>query len=80
VRFRECFVSWRAGKKGDINMVSAWSSQHKLVLGQVNLLQIEGAIITIDAMGCQRDIAQQIVDKKADYVLALKENQGKALA
>ena len=40
------------------------------------MLAIEGAIVTIDAMGCQRDIAQQIIDKKADYVLALKGNQG----
>ena len=40
------------------------------------MLAIEGAIVTIDAMGCQRDIARKIVDKKADYVLALKGNQG----
>ena len=40
------------------------------------MLAIEGAIVTIDAMGCQRDIAEQIFDKKADYVLALKGNQG----
>jgi len=40
------------------------------------MLTIDGAIVTIDAMGCQRDIAQKIVDKKADYVLALKGNQG----
>jgi predicted transposase YbfD/YdcC len=40
------------------------------------MLAIEGSIITIDAMGCQRDIAQKIIDKKADYVLALKGNQG----
>jgi predicted transposase YbfD/YdcC len=40
------------------------------------MLAIEGAIVTIDAMGCQREIAQKIVDKRADYVLALKGNQG----
>jgi predicted transposase YbfD/YdcC len=40
------------------------------------MLAIEGAIVTIDAMGCQRDIAQKILDKKADYILALKGNQG----
>ena len=40
------------------------------------MMAIEGAIVTIDAMGCQRDIAEKIVDKKADYVLALKGNQG----
>ena len=42
----------------------------------LGLLAIEGAIVTIDAIGCQRDIAQKILDKKADYVLALKGNQG----
>jgi predicted transposase YbfD/YdcC len=42
----------------------------------LDLLAIEGAIITIDAMGCQRDIAQKVVEKKADCVLALKGNQG----
>ena len=40
------------------------------------MLAIEGAIVTIDAMGCQRDISQTIIDKKADYILALKGNQG----
>ena len=40
------------------------------------MLAIEGTIVTIDAMGCQRNIAQKIVDRKADYVLALKGNQG----
>lgn len=42
----------------------------------LDMLTIEGAIVTIDAMGCQRDIAQKVVDKKADYGLALKGNQG----
>ena len=41
----------------------------------LDLLAIEGAVVTIDAMGCQRDIAQKIIDKKADYILALKGNQ-----
>jgi predicted transposase YbfD/YdcC len=75
-----------------IHMVSAFAARQRLVLGQVkvadksneivaipkllDLLAIEGAIVTIDAMGCQRDIAQKILDKKADYVLALKGNQG----
>jgi predicted transposase YbfD/YdcC len=40
------------------------------------MLAIEGAIVTIDAMGCQRDIAQKVLGKKADYLLALKGNQG----
>ena len=42
----------------------------------LNLLDLQGCIVTIDAMGCQREIAQQIVDGGADYVLAVKENQG----
>jgi predicted transposase YbfD/YdcC len=75
-----------------IHMVSAFAARQRLVLGQVkvaeksneiiaipkllDMLAITGAIVTIDAMGCQRDIAQKLVDKKADYVLALKANQG----
>jgi predicted transposase YbfD/YdcC len=75
-----------------IHMVSAFAARQRLVLGQVkvseksneivaipkllDMLAIEGAIVTIDAMGCQRDIARKVVDKKADYVLALKGNQG----
>ena len=78
--------------KAAIHMVSAFAARQRLVLGQVkvadksneivaipkllDMLAIEGAIVTIDAMGCQRDIAQKIIDKKADYVLALKGNQG----
>lgn len=78
--------------KPAIHMVSAFAARQRLVLGQVKvadksneivaipkllgMLEIEGAIVTIDAMGCQRDIAQKIIDKKADYVLALKGNQG----
>lgn len=75
-----------------IHVVSAFAARQRLVLGQVKvedksneivaipallqLLHIEGAIVTIDAMGCQREIAKQIVDQKADYILALKGNQG----
>lgn len=78
--------------KAPIHMVSAFAARHRLVLGQVKvtdksneitaiprllkMLAIEGAIVTIDAIGCQREIAQAILDKKADYVLALKGNQG----
>jgi predicted transposase YbfD/YdcC len=78
--------------KAPIHMVSAFAARQRLVLGQVKvaeksneivaipallaLLAIEGAIVTIDAMGCQREIAQQILDQKADYILALKGNQG----
>ena len=75
-----------------IHMVSAWSVANNLVLGQVKvddksneitaipkllkLLHIEGAIITIDAMGCQKKIATAIIEGKGNYVLALKGNQG----
>jgi predicted transposase YbfD/YdcC len=78
--------------KEPIHMVSAFAARQRLVLGQVkvadksneivaipallDMLVIEGAIVTIDAIGCQRSIAQKIVDKKAHYVLALKGNQG----
>jgi predicted transposase YbfD/YdcC len=78
--------------RDSIHMVSAFAARQRLVLGQVkvaeksneiiaipkllDMLAIEGAILTIDAMGCQRDIAQMVIDKKADYVLALKGNQG----
>ncbi len=78
--------------KSMIYMVSAWANKNNLVLGQVKvsdksneitaipkllkLLDLEGCIITIDAMGTQKEIAKAIVDKKADYVLALKGNQG----
>jgi predicted transposase YbfD/YdcC len=78
--------------KGPIHVVSAFAARQRLVLGQVKveeksneiiaipkllrMLEIEGAIVTIDAMGCQREISQAILDKKADYVLALKGNQG----
>jgi len=80
------------GAKAPIHMISAWSARQNLVLGQakvadksneiiaipklLDLLTIEGATVTIDAMGCQRAIAEKIIAKKADYVLALKGNQG----
>ncbi len=82
----------KRGAKAPIHMVSAFAARQRLVLGQVkvteksneivaipallDMMAIEGAIVTIDAMGCQRDIAAKILDKKADYVLALKGNQG----
>lgn len=78
--------------KDAIHMVSAFAARQRLVLAQTKVsdktneivaipallerLAIEGAVVTIDAMGCQRDIARKIIDKKADYVLALKGNQG----
>jgi predicted transposase YbfD/YdcC len=82
----------KKGAKAAIHMVSAFAARQRMVLGQVkvadksneivaipallDMMAIEGAIVTIDAMGCQRDIAKKIVDKKGDYVLALKGNQG----
>ena len=82
----------KKGAKAPIHMVSAFAARQRLVLGQVkvadksneivaipallDMMTIAGAIITIDAMGCQRGIAQKIVDSKADYVLALRGNQG----
>jgi predicted transposase YbfD/YdcC len=78
--------------KGAIDLVSAWACANHLVLGQVKVdeksneitaipqllkaLEISGCIITIDAMGCQTEIAQTIIEEGADYVLALKDNQG----
>ena len=77
-------------RKNALHTVSAWSCQHQLVLGQVavdtktneitaipellTMLDIENSIITLDAMGCQKEIAKQIVEQKADYILALKGN------
>jgi predicted transposase YbfD/YdcC len=79
------------GKRA-IHMVSAWASENRLVLAQLKvdeksneitaipalleMLEIAGCIITIDAMGCQTEIAQQITDQQGEYVLAVKENQG----
>lgn len=78
---------------GALHSVSVWASEYGLSLGQVacdaksneitaipellRLVDIAGAIITIDAIGTQKAIAAQIVDSNADYVLALKRNQGK---
>lgn len=75
-----------------VHIVSAWAAANHLTLGQLKVdgksneitaipqllevLDIEGTVVTIDAMGCQTDIAEKIVEKNADYVLALKGNQG----
>lgn len=79
--------------RGAIDMVSAWAAANHLVLGQVKVddksneitaipellrvLEVSGCILTIDAIGCQKDIAEAIVAQEADYVLALKENHGR---
>ena len=76
-------------------MVSAWANTNSLVLGQrrvdeksneitaipklLDALELSGTVVTIDAMGCQRGIAEKIIAKKADYILAVKENQGHLL-
>ena len=77
--------------KTAIHMVSAWASENRLVLGQTKvaeksneitaipellaLLDVSGCIVTIDAMGCQKEIARLIIEGSGDYVLALKDNQ-----
>lgn len=83
------------GVKSPFHMVSAWSCQINMVIGQlrvneksneitaiptlIDLLDIQNCTVTIDAMGCQTDIADKIIEKKADYVLAVKANQAKLL-
>lgn len=78
--------------KGAIHMVSAWANQNRLVLGQVKtdeksneitaipkllkLLELQDCIVTIDAMGTQKEIAQLIIEQQGDYILSLKGNQG----
>jgi predicted transposase YbfD/YdcC len=81
----------RRSAKAAIHMVSAWAAQNRVVLGQLKteeksneitaipellrVLDVSGCLVTIDAMGCQKAIAQQIVEQGGDYVLALKRNQ-----
>jgi predicted transposase YbfD/YdcC len=80
----------RAAGKGPLHLVSAWAAANHVVLGQVatdeksneitaipallEALALAGCIVTIDAMGCQKEIAQTIRKRRADYVLALKDN------
>lgn len=81
----------RSNHQNAIHLVSAWATANHLVLGQqkvdeksneitaipelLRLLDINGCIITIDAMGCQTEIAKQIIDQEGDYLLMVKENQ-----
>lgn len=74
-----------------LHVVSAWASKNRIILGQIkteeksneitaipellDMIDVKGSIVTIDAMGCQQEIAKKIVDKEADYVLSLKDNQ-----
>ena len=82
----------RASKKSALHMVSAWGCEQRMVLAQIatdeksneitavpellKLWSLGGTIVTVDALNCQRAIAQQIVDQDGDYALALKGNQG----
>lgn len=82
----------RRSRKNALHLVSAFACANGVVLGQqksseksneitaipklLSLLELKGAIVTIDAMGCQRTIAEQIIEQEGDYVLAVKGNQG----
>ncbi len=86
-QFASCLFRWTQA----LHLVSAWASESGLTLGQVacedksneitaipellKLLNLSGATVTIDAMGCQKEIAAQIRRQKGHYVLALKGNQ-----
>lgn len=86
----------RASGKAPMHMVHAWAANNRLVLGQYHsegpvdeiglipelrrVLSIKGGIVTVDAIGCQKSIAQQVLYQQADDVLAVKENQPKLLA
>lgn len=86
----------RASGKAPLHLVNAWAANNRLVLGQypsegpvdeicllpelLRLLSLKGCIVTVDAIGCQKSIAAQILSQQADYVLAVKENQPKLLA
>lgn len=77
--------------KSALHLVSAWASESRLILGQVQtqeksneitaipqlleMLALKGCLVTIDAMGCQTEIAHQIVEQEGDYLLAVKDNQ-----
>ena len=85
----------RASSKSPLHMVSAWGCEQRMVLAQIatdaksneitavpkllGMLSLKGTIVTADALNCQREIAQQIVDQGGDYALALKGNQGTLL-
>lgn len=87
--------SRKSGNNSAIHLVSAWADKNALILGQVRVedksneitaipilleaLLLKGTVVTIDAIGCQRDIAKQIIKKQADYVLSVKENQAELL-
>src|SRR6266576_1408751 len=86
----------RSAKVGALHLVSAWATAQRLSLGQVavdgksneitaipallELLDLHGALVTIDAMGCQKAIAQKISERGGDYILTVKDNQEHLLA
>jgi predicted transposase YbfD/YdcC len=86
----------RGREQGPLHLVSAWASDQGLVLGQrpvdsksneitaipelLDTLALEGTLVTLDAMDCQKAIAQRILDRRADYLLVLKANHGNDLA
>ena len=81
--------------KSATHIVSAWADINQLILGQIkvdnksneitaipkllDVLLLKGSIVTIDAMGCQKEIAKKIIEREADYILAVKENQADLL-
>ena len=83
----------KSRRRGAIHVISAFSTMHSLVIGQIktdeksneitaipkllNILDIKGKIITTDAMGCQKDIAEKIQKQGGDYLFAVKGNQGR---
>lgn len=87
----KCLCASRGDDLGPLYLVSAWATQQSLSLGQVpvddksneivaiprllRLLELKGALVTIDAIGCQKEIARQIVAAGGDYLLAVKDNQ-----
>jgi hypothetical protein len=84
----------RRHERGPLHLVSAWASERGLALGQravdgksneiaaipglLDTLQLDGCIVTLDAMGCQKEIAAKIRARGADYLLVLKANHGRA--
>ena len=87
-----CHSYDKGASQSAIHMVSAWATENRLVLGQVKVneksneitaipellkvLELSGCIVTIDAMGCQKEIVKLIAEQDADYIITLKKNQG----
>jgi predicted transposase YbfD/YdcC len=85
----------RSTDQGPLMLVSAWATESRVFLGQVagpkgsgesaalpkllELLDLEGAIVTLDALGCQRSLVRQVVEQKGDYLVSVKGNQGPLL-